>query len=75
MADSEEIQQRRNENLTDYKVRRLERAVESYEKRIRELEDFKLASKVTHRNMVTWITISATSFSAVVALLEHIIFK
>jgi predicted DNA-binding protein len=75
MSDSEEIHQRRNENLADYKIRRLEKLVESYEKRIRELEDYKLAAKVTHRNMVTWITIASTAFAAAVSLLEHIIFK
>jgi hypothetical protein len=75
MPDSEEVFQRRNENLVDYKIRKLEKKVAEYENRIRELEDYKLASKVTHRNMITWITISSTSFAAVVSLVEHIFFK
>jgi hypothetical protein len=75
MPDSEEVFQRRNENLVDYKIRKLEKKVAEYENRIRELEDYKLAAKVTHRNMVTWITIASTSFAAVVSLLEHILFK
>jgi hypothetical protein len=75
MPDSEEIFQRRNENLVDYKIRKLEKSVREYEVRIRDLEDYKLAAKVTHRNMVTWITIAAAAFSAAISLVEHIIFK
>lgn len=54
-----------------------ERKVErqALETRIRELEDFKLGIKVTHRNLATWITIAASAFSAGVSLLEHILFK
>lgn len=71
--DSDE--QIRAENLRDYKIRQLERLVKSYEARIRDLEDFKLATKVTHKNMVRWITIAASSFAAAISLLEHILFK
>lgn len=45
------------------------------EERIRDLEDFKLMSVTTHRNMVKWITISASAFAAAISLLEHILFK
>lgn len=45
------------------------------EERIRELEDFKLMSVTTHKNMVKWITIASTALSAGIALLEHILFK
>jgi DNA repair exonuclease SbcCD ATPase subunit len=45
------------------------------ETRIRELEDFKLSVKVTHRNLATWITIAASAFSGAIALLEHLLFK
>lgn len=75
MSDSEEIHQRRNENLLEYRVRRLEKIVDAQAGYIRVLEDFQLASKVTHRNMITWITISSTCFAAVVSFVEHIFFK
>lgn len=75
MQDSDEIQKRRNENLIDYKVRKLEKICDKQEDRIRVLEDFKLESQVTHRNLVKWITIAATSLSAGISLLLHILFK
>ena len=75
MQDSDEIQKRRNENLIDYKVRKFEKICDKQEDRIRVLEDFKLESQVTHRNLVKWITIAATSLSAGISLLLHILFK
>lgn len=75
MQDSDEIQQRRNENLVDYKLRKLEKICADQERKIRLLEDFKLESQVTHRNLVKWITIAATSLSAGISLLLHILFK
>ena len=48
---------------------------EKLEERIRTLEDYKLTSQVTHRNMVKWISVAAMALSAAISLLEHIIFK
>ena len=73
--DESEDEKIRRDNLNDYKVRRLQKASDDYEKRIRDLEDFKLATKVTHKNMIRWITIAASSFAAAISLLEHILFK
>lgn len=48
---------------------------ERMEKRIRELEDFKLTAQTIHRNMIKWGTIASTAFAAGISLLEHLLFK
>lgn len=73
--DESDEEQIRRQNLTEYRIRQLEKLVSNYEARIRSLEDHKLTIRTTHHNMVKWITIAATSFSAAISLLEHIILK
>lgn len=72
--DESDEEQFRRQNLTDWRIKQLEKLIKSYEDRIRVLEDYKLEVKITHRNMVKWITIASTAFAAAVSLLEHILF-
>jgi len=48
---------------------------EQLEKRIRELEDFKLMSTTTHRNLIKWTTLAASCFAAAISFLIHFFFK
>lgn len=77
--DSDETQK---QGLLRYEVKHLEiklqelsLCVDDYEKRIRDLEDFKLTTSTRHKDLVKWLTVISTLISAIVSLGEHVLVK
>lgn len=46
-----------------------------YEFRIRDLEDFKLATETSHKTMVGYLSVAAGAFSILVNIIDHLFFK
>lgn len=56
-------------------IKELNAAIDDYEDRIRELEDYKLVADNTHKTIVKTVTILATVISAIISLAEHLLLK
>ena len=54
-------------------VRELRKFKESSENRLRNLEDYNLAQRERHKQLIVWLTIACTSLSGAVDLLIHIL--
>lgn len=46
-----------------------------WEARIRELEDFRLATETSHKTLVGWLSVAGASFSIAVNIIDHLFFK
>jgi len=76
--DSDEIRAEEREERDKYwkfhyRLKELEKI--NVEKRLRDLEDYRLAASVTHKNMIKWIGIMSAALSALISLVEHMLFR